>query len=105
MSAGVSVANDNAPGTAVDARNAVDLLFSGRVAVAWADTRSGANDVYYAALQSQITIQTTPIDLQVTVDGIPTTTPTAIWLDEGSAHPLVAVKPQQPTADIPQCFV
>ena len=103
--AGASVVNDNVPGTAVDARNAVDVLFSGRVAVVWADSRSGANDVYYAALQSQVTIQTTPIDLEVTVDGIPTTTPASIWFDEGSVHPLVAVTPQNLTPDTLYVFV
>ncbi len=101
---GASTVNDNSPGTAVNERKSVDLLFSGRVAAVWTDGRSGANDIFFGSLQSEITIRTTPLDLQVTVDGTLTSTPASFWLDDGSAHTLVAVTPQNLTPDTRYIF-
>ena len=104
MPADASIVNDNPPGTVVNERNTVDLVYGLGARIAWADSRTGGNDIYATRFQVQVNLRTTPVNLQVQLDGGSLTAPASVFLDEGSTHTLVAPSPQNTTPDTRYLF-
>src|SRR3972149_6279294 len=104
MPADASIVNDNPPGTVVNERNTVDLVYGLGARIAWADSRTGGNDIYATRFQVQVNLRTTPVNLQVQLDGGSLTAPVSVFLDEGSTHTLAAPSPQNTTPDTRYLF-
>ncbi len=72
--------------------------------VSWSDAgaqghaiTAGTTDVNYTAnyvMQHEYVFTTTPVNLDVEVDGVPTFTPASFWFDTGTTHDVFAPSPQ-----------
>ncbi|HEV8594290.1 MAG TPA: hypothetical protein VGR51_02055 [Thermoplasmata archaeon] len=72
------------PGSYTGASNPVDVNMNGAV-----------TEIADAIREFQVTLDTTPTGLQLTIDGTNFATPQQVWWVEGSNHPVIAITPQQ----------